>query len=126
MSESQIEKRLAKLETEIEGLKDETMYLRAILADLIYSAIKQGKFNPEFLVKKLQDYQYAPYSWISHKEENTAMYCRHLSILLEFVHAIAEGEEARNKQRKDASLAIDLVEVRRYIQQELARHQLKR
>lgn len=126
MSESQIENRLAKLETEIKGLKDETIYLRAILSDLIYSAIKQDKFNPEFLVTKLLDYKHSPYSWISSKEENPEMYCRHLSILQEFADAIFIAEESRNKQRKDSSLAMELEKVRLYIQQELSIYQLKR
>ena len=123
MSLSQLEARLSALETEVEGLKDEAMYLRAILADLIYSAIKQDKFNPEFLVKQLQSYKHAPNSWISCKEENPAMYVRHLSILKELADAIFEGVEVRNKPQKDAPLATELAEVRLYLQQELTLHQ---
>ncbi|OOF46911.1 hypothetical protein BKK52_10395 [Rodentibacter trehalosifermentans] len=100
----ELEKKFAKLETEIEGLKDECMYLRAILADLLQSAVEQSAISPDFIVQKLQDYQYSPLSWIS-KADNPQMCQRHLAILKEFADAIYLGIAPRKKPLKDAETA---------------------
>ncbi|WP_416191031.1 hypothetical protein [Neisseria sp. CCUG12390] len=114
-----LEAKLNQLEIEIESLKDETMYLRSILADLIQSAVSQDAINPEFLIRKMADYRYSPLFWISKKEIDD-IYQKQITILQEFADAIFLGLEAKTGSQKEQYEKLE--ETRVYFNRELEKY----